>query len=157
MSPYDKSMMLIRPVITGDIDKIIPFVISLSKQYFIEEGNDLPDWYSKTLEKSSFLARLNGNDYYNISFEENGEIIGYASFKKPNNIYHLFVKASNHRSGVARLLWNAMKDAFPADHYTVRSSIYAIPVYEKFGFRPAGQAKSQMGLRYQPMVLNIDV
>ncbi|WP_425475087.1 GNAT family N-acetyltransferase [Brenneria uluponensis] len=37
--------------------------------------------------------------------------------------------------------------------YTVRSSIYAVPIYKKLGFKESESVTSKEGIRFQPMVL----
>lgn len=43
-----------------------------------------------------------------------------------------------------------------AGDITVRSSLVAVPVYERFGFTIAGPAAEKDGFGYQPMALRLD-
>jgi len=54
---------------------------------------------------------------------------------------------------ISRALWRQTIKEVNTQEYSVNSSIYAIPVYEKFGFEKNGQELEVNGIRYQPMKL----
>ena len=74
-------------------------------------------------------------------------------------IIHLFVAESYQRRGIARALWSRAKSELLAHggeaSIVVNSSIYAIPVYERFGFKTIGPRVERAGVTYVPMQLVI--
>ncbi|HEX6571122.1 MAG TPA: GNAT family N-acetyltransferase, partial [Steroidobacteraceae bacterium] len=70
-------------------------------------------------------------------------------------LLHLFVAEPYQRRGVARMLWDhAKSDALKAEaeiEMFVRSSIYATPAYERFGFTACGPRVDGPGVSYVPM------
>ena len=66
-----------------------------------------------------------------------------------------FVAEPYQRWGVARMLWNHAKaDALKTEDeidMLVRSSVYAVPVYERFGFTACGRRVDEPGVSYVPM------
>jgi GNAT superfamily N-acetyltransferase len=71
---------------------------------------------------------------------------------------YLFVAKSHHRNGLARRLWSAaraeaIQGRNAAERFTVNASAYAVPAYERLGFRCVGQVQEANGVRFQPMEL----
>ncbi len=67
------------------------------------------------------------------------------------HLFHLFVAETHQGKGISRALWNyAISGAKPKE-YTLRSSLYAIPVYQRFGFTEYGAVEQKEGIVFQPM------
>ncbi|MFY0665521.1 MAG: GNAT family N-acetyltransferase [Natronospirillum sp.] len=49
------------------------------------------------------------------------------------------------------MLWAAAIQGFSASIFTVRSSLFAVPVYERFGFVASGPVGTKDGISFQPM------
>ncbi len=69
-------------------------------------------------------------------------VVGVAGMRDGRHLLHLFVAESHHRRGIAGALWRRARDAAlganPGTDITVRSSIFAVDVYLRFGFRLDG-------------------
>ena len=145
--------MNIREAKTKDATQIKELVVDLSHYYLSANEGTLPEWLSSTLELKQFESRLKSNNFTNLVCESNGDIIGYISIKDKNHIYHLFVSKEHQRKGIAKRLWAKAKNLCQSSTYTVRSSIYAIPVYECFGFSKSKGIESKDNIRFQTMEL----
>ena len=88
-----------------------------------------------------------------------GQLVGVLGIRDSERIIHLFVAESYQRRGIARALWSRAKSELMADGGDVsvvtNSSIYAIPVYERFGFKAIGPHLERAGVTYVPMQLVI--
>jgi ribosomal protein S18 acetylase RimI-like enzyme len=88
-----------------------------------------------------------------------GQLVGVLGIRDGQSILHLFVADSCQRRGIASTLWGRAKsDLLAAAHeinLVVNSSIYAIPVYERFGFKVVGPRIEGAGVTYVPMHLII--
>ncbi|WP_375177913.1 GNAT family N-acetyltransferase [Marinobacter mobilis] len=113
----------------------------------------MPEWFSKTLALSEFERRLSSKDFSSFVYTINDVIIGYISIKENSHVYHLFVAESYQGKGIAKELWNYATSDSATSTYTVRSSIFAVPVYRRFGFKESEEATSKDGISFQPMVL----
>jgi GNAT superfamily N-acetyltransferase len=88
---------------------------------------------------------------------ELGQILGFIAIKDHEKIDQLFVLPDARNRGVARLLWETAKQnalengAF--GKFWLRSSSVAMPVYQKFGFKPEGERQVFGGIRFQLMRL----
>lgn len=144
--------MKIRKAEASDIDSVAEIVRSLS-HYYLEDGqSELPEWFKVTLTDSAFSDRFRDNDYFNFVAEIDGIVVGYISLKTGFHLYHLFVAAGFHNRGIAKRLWQYCLYHLKIDQCTVRSSLFAVPVYSQFGFRVSGGSANKDGIGFQPMV-----
>lgn len=85
--------------------------------------------------------------------EENNKIKGYINGRK-NKIGNLFVFGVEHKKGIGRKLVELFeKESKKQNSHGIKinSSIYAIPFYEKMGYKKTTGIKNMSGLRVQPM------
>jgi len=86
--------------------------------------------------------------------EERGKIIGYIK-GKVDKIGNLFVLGKSHRKGVGgRLVEKFERDAknLGSKKITIKASLYAVPFYEKMGYKKTTGIRNFSGLKIQPMV-----
>ncbi len=143
--------MSIREATTDDAPEIRQLVLSLSHFYLKEKDAALPIWFSKSLSLDEFKSRIGSDDFLSFVFEKNNEITGYISLKNESHIFHLFVTEAFQKQGIARNLWEHAKFLTTKEKYTVRSSEFAIPVYQHFGFKEVGIRTVKDGLTFQVM------
>ena len=67
------------------------------------------------------------------------------------HIADFFVDAAYHRRGIGRQLFEAMRQDYDRQVFTVNSSPYAVEVYRHLGFVPTDAEQLTDGLRYVPM------
>jgi ribosomal protein S18 acetylase RimI-like enzyme len=87
------------------------------------------------------------------------QLVGVLGIRDGQHILHLFVSDSHQRRGIAGALWGRAKSELLAVadeiRMVVNSSIYAMPVYERFGFKVVGPRVEGRGVTYIPMQLMI--
>jgi GNAT superfamily N-acetyltransferase len=86
------------------------------------------------------------------------QVIGVAALRDQEHLYHLFVDPDWHRQGVAKRLWDALKAQAQQDqhykgHFTVNSSVYAVPVYQALGFDVLSDVQHKNGIAFVAMRL----
>jgi len=145
--------MGIREASKDDARNICELVTSLSHYYLDEGQGDLPEWFLSTLRVNEFERRLKSDENHNLVYEVRNRIVGYISMNENGHLYHLFVSEQYQGKGIARELWNEITRKCKSSRYTVRSSLYAVPVYKAFGFNEAGPAGVKDGMHFQPMEL----
>lgn len=146
--------MSIRAAIKEDAKALTGLVGSLVHFYQEDLSKTLPEWLVDTIQPASFESRINSPEYLNLVYEEAGVIKGYISIRSASHVYHLFVCEELHGKGIAKTLWKLAKSAHPeSSYYSLRSSLYAVPVYLKFGFRKSGPVGFKDGIGFQPMEL----
>ncbi|WP_345416754.1 GNAT family N-acetyltransferase [Halioxenophilus aromaticivorans] len=148
--------MSVRRANADDIPQLAELVSSLAGFYLDDPNTELPAWFKETISEPAFEARIKSQDYVNILYENAGRVEGYAALKDGSHLYHLFVAKSQQRTGIATLLWRSLLTYCHADLVTVRSSMYAVPVYERFGFTVERPAGLKDGIAFQPLVLKLN-
>ena len=78
-------------------------------------------------------------------------LVGVLSMRAPRHIGGFFVDAAYHRRGIGRRLFEAMRQDYETQVFTVHSSPYAVEVYRHLGFVPTDREQLTDGLRYTPM------
>lgn len=145
--------MEIRRAVAEDILPIKDLVHSLTGFYLQDKTAPLPTWFAQSISLSEFEDRLLNPEFIHFVYTHNGVVQGYISLKSGNHVYHLFVAANAQGKGIARALWQKACATTSATRYTVRSSLYAVPVYKKFGFKESGPAANKDGIAFQPLEL----
>jgi GNAT superfamily N-acetyltransferase len=147
--------MNIRVANKHDVPDICNLVKSLSHFYLESGESELPNWFSETLTKDSFLKRVLNDEYHNFVYEIEGKVEGYLSLKGNSHLYHLFVSETHQGKGISRSLWTHAINECASELYTLRSSLFAVPIYKKFGFKVVGEAGEKDGIGFQPMELRV--
>jgi GNAT superfamily N-acetyltransferase len=140
--------MSIRKANRSDAKQIRDLVYSLSHFYLSDRRSTLPEWLAMSLELTEFEARLESHEFTNIVCELENGIVGYIAMKDNRYLYHLFVAEDYQGKGIARQLWMEITKICRSPQYTVRSSIYAIPIHQKFGFIASGAIAQKDGVQY---------
>lgn len=85
------------------------------------------------------------------------QLVGVLGIRDGQHLLHLFVAGSFQRRGIARALWSRARSDLLAGTggvtLVVNSSVYAVPVYERFGFKAKGPPVQGAGVTYVPMQL----
>ena len=103
--------------------------------------------FKKAIDDNEWVSNRN---FYG-AFED-GKILGVIATKEFTHIALFFVEGIHHRKGIGRKLYQAICELNNTGKFTVNSSPYAKPVYERFGFVCTNTEQCINGLRFYPMV-----
>ena len=143
--------MTIRAATIKDIPAIISLVESLSHYYLNDKTQPLPNWFAQSLTKEQFQHRIENDAFSNYVYQIDKTIAGYISLENNSHLYHLFVSEDFHCQGIASMLWQHLIRSHKSQEYWVRSSLFAVPIYKKFGFVESALPQEKDGISYQPM------
>jgi len=134
----------------SDARSLNHLIVSL-ENYYNNEG--ISPFFAKKITVEAFEGYLmDEKSYEHYVCEEEGKIIGYFSLLNAIHFLYLFVDEKYHKQGVAKaLVAYALKDK-EHTHYSVNSSLYAVPFYEKLGFESVALVQKQHGMSSQYMV-----
>lgn len=113
--------------------------------------------FKSFINYSSIIGKLEkGEMNFWGSKDCEGNLTGVIATSDESHICLLFVKKEYHRQGIARNLFDIVKEECMkrdvTDRITVNSSPYAIEVYYRMGFVDAGNERTVKGISFTPMV-----
>ena len=105
-------------------------------------------------------ARLQEEAFFVLCCKAGGKIVAVAAAKENRHLCLLFVQREFQRRGIARrlveLTMERCRQAIPGlASFTVNSGRFAVPVYERLGFRATASEQEKNGIRFTPMVLDL--
>ncbi|MBU0923336.1 GNAT family N-acetyltransferase [bacterium] len=112
---------------------------------------EVPKCFEDELLEESFKQRILSDEYEHFVYVQENEIVGFIAIKNKNRLFHLFIDSKHHKKGIAKELWNYIKEHYDVSNMSVNASLYAIKTYESFGFKVTGEESEYLGLKYQPM------
>jgi GNAT superfamily N-acetyltransferase len=126
--------------------------LSVKDQDFSDQGWALLE---KTNTVEAVSKRFESEKYFALIFEIEGVSAGYIALVDFEKIDHMFVLPEYRNMGIAKSLWTKALEICQENgnisYYWVRSSSYAMPVYESFGFRRSGEQQESNGISFQFM------
>lgn len=147
---------MIRDAKPTDATQLSELATSLVRTFLPNNADSMPQWLTESLLPEAFLGRLSDPDYCHFVVLYEDAVVGYIAFKGRQHLYHLFISAKYQRQGFARLLWKFALSELKLAYCTVRSSLSAIPVYQRFGFEKSGPLSIKGGIAYQTMERRVE-
>lgn len=146
--------MEIREAIESDAVRISELIHLVSLQCNFSETEPCPQWFIESTKPDVLQSLIASDDYLWLIAVERGEVTGVLTLFEGNLVKYLFVHPKFQRKGVARALW---QQAIPElrSEISVRSSLYAVPFYEKRGFKKVGEVKFFNGVSFQTMIAQL--
>lgn len=144
--------MLIREMNFNDIKAVNSLIKEVFDKYmsgdYTKEG--INNFY-EFISPESLRERLSsGNRFY--AAEKDDLIAGVIEVRDNSHIALFYVREIFHGKGVGRSLFEyALKDIPAGTVITVNSSHFAVPVYEKLGFKRHLPALMRDGMAFTPM------
>lgn len=149
--------LVIRQARRGDSAAISVLINAVAQQFSVNRGEALARWFAESITPYAISKCISDKQYNYLVALCEGVLVGVIAVRDNTHIHHLFVAPSFHRCGVATQLWQrARSDALSAGNqegFSVRSSEYAVAVYERFGFHVVGQRGEKDGMVFVPMRL----
>lgn len=110
--------------------------------------------------EEALLARLEGARHFSMVAVADGELVGIIEMRDYDHCSLFFVKAKYHGQGIGRWLFEeavAHCRQYKPNLRTigVHSSPYAVPVYQRLGFKNVGTLQEENGIVYQPMTCQL--
>lgn len=152
--------MDIRLATRDDAPAISQLIRELALFCTIDPAGRGADGFLESISPAAIAGYIDAPSYrYRIATVD-GEMAAVAAMRDNSHVFHLFVAPPFHRRGYARVLWELVRDEALArgnpGRFTVNSTLFAVPVYESFGFRRSGEQEQGNGIAWVPMKLGSD-
>ena len=140
---------------------ISALILGVAHYFSPGPNGNVAAWFLDSVTPAAIEGYISDPKYNYLVAYSGQSLVGVIAVRDTAHVHHLFVAPEAHRQGVAARLWGRAKtDALQAGNsegFFVRSSEYAVPVYERFGFRVAGARSEKDGLVFIPMRLELHV
>lgn len=146
--------MKISTATVEDAPAISRLIGSVARFFTLQPNGVGAEDFLQTISPEAVAGYLVDPRFAYFKAVENGVLAGVVAVRDGSHLHHLFVEESFQRRGLSRQLWNhartAVSEANPG-FFTVNSTPYAQPVYERFGFVATGPRVETKGISFVPM------
>ena len=141
----------IRPAKARDAQAISSLIVGLAGYFVADPGSLEVAPFMETLSPEATAGRIAAPEFEYFVAEDARGLRGVIAIRDGTHVYHLFVDSTAHRQGIARTLWDHVRTRSKQKIFTVNSSLFAVPVYERLGFEPTQSVQTKNGLMFVPM------
>ena len=142
---------VIRQAEASDAGAISHLVLGVAHYFLADPSSPEVGPFLAGLTPSSYANRIGSSNFSHYVAEDSAGPCGIVALRDGSHLYHLFVTADAHGQGIARALWEHAKALSGRSTFTVNSSLFAVPVYERLGFVTKAPAQTADGLVFVPM------
>ncbi|MGC0807664.1 GNAT family N-acetyltransferase [Pantoea agglomerans] len=146
--------MEIRAALESDAAGISELIQLVSMQCNFSETEPCPQWFIDSIKPDALQPLIVSDDYIWLITVERGQVTGVLTLFEGNLVKYLFVHPKFQRKGVAWALWQRAIPELRSE-ISVRSSLFAVPFYEKRGFKKVGEVKFFNGVSFQTMIAQL--
>jgi len=139
----------------GDAQSISELILSVANYFTVHPDGIGAERFLASMTSTAIESYIDNPlfDYYVCHV--GSELAGVVATKERNHLFHLFVAKRFQKIGISKMLWRYVKasifDSNGIDTITVNSTLYAIPIYEKYGFYTVGDKVERDGISFVPM------
>jgi GNAT superfamily N-acetyltransferase len=134
---------------------IVALIESVAHYFLSAPSEKGAEAFLSTISETAILGYIADPRFHYLAGYLGEELAGVAASRDNRHVYHLFVSPSHPRQELATSLWQHIQrqsiDAGYTDGFTVNSSLYAVPVYRRWGFIAVGDTQIKDGIAFQPM------
>lgn len=143
-------------MMTGEETEVSKFISSVFQKYvapdYCHEGIQE---FNKYIEPEAISKRQKENNIL-ITAKHEERITGAIEIRDKNHIALLFVAEEYQQRGIAKTLLKRGIEKIEKAHgkisdLSVNSSLYAVEIYKKLGFKATDKEQKKNGIRYTPM------
>jgi GNAT superfamily N-acetyltransferase len=139
----------------ADAEAIAGLIASFQSELTNDPSGAGAERYLASVSVQAEREYLASARYWYLLANSGSQLAGFIAIRDGSHLFHLFVERAHQRQGIARFLWErALRElCAPGGEgaFTVNSSLSAVPVYQAFGFVPAGSLQSLDGISFLPM------
>jgi len=152
-----QNSLTIRKARLQDATQISELISRVTHYFASSAASEVAPWFLASITPSAILGTIEDSKFDYLVGNVEQTLAGVIAVRDTTHVHHLFVAPEFHRRGVATTLWDRAKaNALASGNkagFSVRSSEYAVPAYERFGFRVIGARTEKDGIAFIPMKL----
>ncbi|WP_175511315.1 GNAT family N-acetyltransferase [Collimonas sp. OK307] len=148
----------LRPAHIEDATAINALILQFLHEFTISADGSGAEQFLASVSTEAEARYISDPRYLYITAFAGDVLAGFIAIRDRSHIAHLFVAPQFQRQGLATRLWQAALSS-ASDHdlegFTVNSSPFALPVYERLGFVKTGPKIEKHGICFVPMHLSL--
>lgn len=142
----------IRTASVSDASAIAELVYLTSLACCFTAEQPCPEWFKESVTPPQIANHLSSDQMTWLVAEEEQSLVGVLAVSDRSHVKYFFVHPARQKMGIGKQLWQfASNNGVLGSSLTVRSSLFAVPVYERLGFKLIEPPKIFNGLHYQAM------
>lgn len=141
----------IRKAEASDAAGVSQLILGLVGFFLSNTSSQDSQLFLATVTPQAVAERIGASNFRCHVAEGPAGLCGFVALRDGSHLHHLFVRSGCHRQGIARALWQQVRTQSDSSTFTVNSSLFAVPVYERLGFVATGAAQVAHGLAFVPM------
>ena len=143
----------IRHAVVADAVDISKLIASTSDACCFSQSQPCPDWYRNSIQTPAIEALIISERLVFLLATHDHAIAGVLAIEDKSSIKYFFVDPEQQKMGLGKRLWQfAKRNGQFGLTLKVRSSLCAVPVYARLGFKAMEPPSCFKGLHYQTMV-----
>jgi GNAT superfamily N-acetyltransferase len=147
----------IRQAQVADAPAISNLLQGLAHHFLLDPAYATTAPFLQTVSPTAIAGYIASDLFDYAVGEYQGRLAGVVAVRDGQHLFHLFVGAAFQRRGFAAQLWAYAQQRATASGntqgFTVNSTPYALPVYQRLGFVATGPEVQTRGIAYVPMRL----
>ena len=145
----------IRHAVVTDAADISKLIVSTSEICCFSKAAPCPDWYLYSIQNQAIETLIASDRMIFLLAVNDQAIAGVLAIEGKSSIKYFFVYPDQQKIGVGQLLWQFAKNSGVfGEILKVRSSLFAVPIYERLGFKSTEPPNCFNGVHFQPMANN---
>jgi len=150
-----KNTAEIRRARETDVPDIAELIYSTSVACCFSPRQPCPDWYRDSIQPGQIARLLKAEQMTWLVAIQEQRLAGVLAVSDRSHVKYFFVHPACQKLGIGKQLWHCAADSGElGNSLTVRSSLFAVPVYERLGFVAVEPPKTFNGMAYRTMVAN---
>ena len=143
----------IRHAVVADASDVSKLIASTSETCCFSQAKPCPDWYLNSIQTQAIETLIASERMVFLLAAHDQAVAGVLAIEDKSFIKYFFVHTKRQNMGIGKLLWQfAQRNGAFGATLKVRSSLFAVPVYERLGFKSTEPPGCFNGLHFQSMV-----
>ena len=144
----------------SDAEAISSLITGTAHYFTLHPKGEGAGAFMQTIAPSAIASYICAENFSYFVGLVDDQLAGVVALRGNTHLYHLFVAQAFQGQGYATQLWQHAKqyaiEAGNDEGFTVNSTSYAMPIYERFGFKAMGAQVETMGIAFVPMAFSFD-
>ena len=143
----------IRHALEADAPAISELIYASSCACIFSPEQPCPDWYQASIQPAQIRSLLGAAEMVWLVAASNQTLAGVLAISDRCHVKYFFTQPNIQKQGIGKQLWQfAFNGGMLGNTVTVRSSLFAVPVYSRLGFKAVEPPQIFNGMHYQTMV-----